>query len=170
MNLEKTLNILLFPGITIHELAHITACILLGVKIKKTKIFGINGGYVVYNKTNTFKSIIISFFPFIFNILISIACVFLIKQNYLTIFKIIFIWIGVSALYSSVPSIQDSKIVFEAIKNSYSGNGMLKWIINLLFLPLTIIVLILAFIFKNLDQSFIFRIILICGWIIIYFL
>lgn len=170
MNFENFLNKILFIGITIHELAHITACLLLGVKIKKAKIFGLESGYVVHDQTNAFKGVIIAFFPFFFNILVAIMCAFLINQNYSLFSNIFFIWIGVASLYASVPSVQDSKTAFNAIKRSYSGKGFLKWVINIVFLPITLIVIIVAFLFKNLDQSFIFRLVLIGLWVFLYFL
>ncbi len=166
MNLNRFLSYLLFPGITIHEIAHIVACLVLGVRIRKIKIISFDEGYVVHDDSRSYKNIIIAIIPFFFNILISIVCIFLIRMDINLILKILLVWIAISSLFFSVPSKQDAKNVFKSIKKSYTRSQPIwMWLIKIVLLPLTIVVLIISWLFKILDHSFIFRIILVGFWV-----
>ncbi len=46
----KTFQILMFPGIIIHELSHVLGCFLTGSKIEEVKFFSSKGGYVRHRK------------------------------------------------------------------------------------------------------------------------
>jgi hypothetical protein len=169
MNLNNFLNKFFFIGISIHELSHMLACLLLGVKIKKFKLIGSTGGYVIHEASRNYKNIIISMAPFFINILLAIVISIIIKRTELKIiFIIILIWIAVSALFFSVPSKQDSKNVYSSIKKTYTKKqNAISWIFKIVIFPITLILLILAWLFEVLDQSFIFRFILIIAWIYI---
>ncbi len=165
MNLNNSISKILFIGITIHELAHIFACLILGVKIKNIQIFSFNEGYVVHNESRSYKNIIISIFPFFFNLLIAYLGILLLKQEISLLYQIIIIWISISAIFFSIPSKQDASNIFASIKKSYRTNqSLFKWFYKILLLPLTILILILSWAFKMLDQSIIVRIVLIFIW------
>lgn len=166
MNLNNLISKILFIGITIHELAHLFACILLGVRVREVKLFSFSEGYVVHDQSRSYKNIIISIFPFFFNIFIAFLCILILKNEILLIYQIIIIWIAISALFYSIPSRQDANNVFSSVKTSYRiKQSFFKWFYKILLLPLTIFILILSYIFKLLDQSILIRITLILGWI-----
>lgn len=166
MSLNNFLSKFLFIGITIHELAHIFACLILGVKIRKIKMFSFSEGYVVHDESRSYKNIIISIFPFFFNTFISFLCILLLKQDILLIYKIFIIWIAISSLFFAIPSRQDADNVFSSVKKSYRLNqSLFKWLYKIILLPLTLLILVLSWLFKMFDQSFLIRIILIILWI-----
>jgi hypothetical protein len=166
MNLNVFISKILFIGITIHELAHAFACIFLGVKIKKIKLFSFSEGYVVHEESRSYKNIIISIFPFFFNIAITIIGILLLKKEMILIYKLLIIWVSISALFFSIPSRQDANNIFDSVKKSYRlKQSLFKWFYKILLLPLTILILILSWLFKVLDQSFLIRVVLILGWV-----
>lgn len=166
MNANTFLSKLLFIGITIHELAHLFACFILGVRVRDVKLFSFSDGYVVHDTSRSYKNIIISIFPFFFNIFISFLCILLLKKELLLIYKIIVVWIAISSLFYSIPSRQDAKNVFSSVKKSYRlKQSLFKWFYKILLFPLTLLILILSYIFKILDQSLLIRLALILGWI-----
>jgi len=171
MNADRFFEYILFPGITVHELAHIFACIILGVKIKSVKILSFKEGYVVHESSRNYKNIIVAIMPFFFNILLAIGFAFLIKSQISIYLKIFLIWIAVSSLFFSVPSKQDANNVFVAIKKSYTRKqNVLIWLIKIILIPITLLILILSWLFKILDQSLIFRVILIAFWVYVFFI
>lgn len=166
MNLNTFISKLLFIGITIHELAHVFACLILGVRIRKVKLFSFSDGYVVHDESRSYKNIVISIFPFFFNIAIALLGILLLKKELSLIFIIIIVWISISALFFSIPSKQDANNIFDSIKKSYRLNqSLFKWLYKIILLPLTILILILSWLFKMLDQSFLIRLVLILGWV-----
>ncbi|NCP72483.1 hypothetical protein GW835_03790 [archaeon] len=166
MNLNVFISKILFIGITIHELAHAFACIILGVRIRKIKLFSFSDGYVVHDESRSYKNIIISIFPFFFNIAIAIIGILLLKKEMILIYKLLIIWVSISALFFSIPSRQDANNIFDSVKKSYRlKQSLFKWFYKILLLPLTILILILSWLFKVLDQSFLIRVVLILGWV-----
>ena len=165
MNINKFLSYLFFPGITIHELAHATACVLLGVKIKKTKLFSFTDGYVVFDDSKSYNNILISIFPFFFNIAFAVLSAFLIKTGTSLLLTILLIWLSLSALFFCVPSKQDARNVFEAVKKTYTeSQPIYMWLLKIILLPLTLLLLILSVFFWIFDNSFLFRVLLIALW------
>jgi hypothetical protein len=165
MNLNNFLSKFLFIGITIHELAHAFACLILGVKIKKVKLFSFSEGYVVHNESRSYKNIIISIFPFFFNLLIATIGIFILQREITLIYQILVIWVSISAIFFSIPSKQDADNVFSSVKKSYRLNqSLFKWLYKIILLPLTLLILILSWLFKMLDQSFLIRLVLIILW------
>lgn len=166
MNLNYFISRFLFIGIAIHEIAHIIACLLLGVRIRKVKVFSMSEGYVVHDESRSYKNIIISIFPFFFNIFLAFLGILLLKKELILIYKIIIIWISVSALFFSIPSRQDADNIFDSVKKSYRLNqSLFKWLYKIILLPLTIVILVLSWVFKMLDQSLLIRIALILIWV-----
>ncbi|MGM0438844.1 MAG: hypothetical protein ACQEP3_00190 [Patescibacteria group bacterium] len=60
-------SVIVFPGVIIHELSHIIACIITFAKIKEVKLFSFQGGFVRHKKPKLpiIGTPIISFFPVI---------------------------------------------------------------------------------------------------------
>jgi len=162
MEFNELMHILFFPGIILHECAHALACLLLGVQIKKIKFVGKDGGYVIHEDSKTYKIIIISLFPFIFNILISLLCA---KIYLLTIdpfYKLLMVWIGIAALFFCVPSDQDTDNSFDAIKRTYTKKqSVWSLLFKILLSPLTLCLLIILGLFKLFDKAIAIRILLV---------
>jgi hypothetical protein len=168
MDMNLFLSRILFPGIIFHELSHVVACLVLGVTIEKVKWIGKDGGYVVHQNSIPYKTIIIALIPFFFNIFISLIFARIYILNSDIIIKIISIWFAIAALFFCVPSSQDAKNVFNAIKENYSKTKFINIILNIIFIPLTIIILIISFFFKIIHNSLYFRLILIFIWLFLF--
>ncbi len=63
----KKYSLIVFPGVVIHELSHLLACILTLAKVKEVKLFSFKGGYVRHQKPKIpiIGVPLISFFPVI---------------------------------------------------------------------------------------------------------
>ncbi len=131
----------------IHEVAHVLGCLLSGAKIKKVKLFSMNGGYVLHGKSKIplIGSIIISFSP----IALGIIVIYFLSGKYMPIveksfyslqeMRLIFvdnwnnylfwilIYVTVSIVICAIPSKQD-------FKNSLRGILFLSLIFFILFL------------------------------------
>lgn len=166
MNLNNFLSKLFFIGITVHEIAHLFACVILGVRVRRVKLFSFTDGYVVHDESRSYKNIVISTFPFFFNTLVAFLCIYLLKSEILLIYKVFIGWIAISSLFYSIPSKQDAKNVFASVKKSYRWRqSVFKWAYKIILLPLTILILILSWLFKLFDQSFLVRLALILTWV-----
>ena len=171
MDINKILNTVFFPGIVFHETAHAIACLLLGVSIKKIKFIGKDGGYVIHDDSRSYKIIIISLFPFFFNIFISLICaraVLLENNFYIIVFAT---WIALSVIYFSLPSAPDAKNVFSVIKRTYfKKQSFLLILIKIIFIPITLAVIFLVFLFRLIDRSVIIRFLMLVIWIYLFLL
>lgn len=169
MDINLTLSRVFFPGIILHELSHAIACVVLGVNIKKIKWISKEGGFVIHEHNKSYKTIIISIIPFFLNIVYAIACALLFTMNVGPILKVLLLWIGGSALFFCLPSKDDAHNVFDSVKDSYSKKQSLtKWLYKILLTPFTLIILILSWLFKLLDESLLFRFILIIFWVVLF--
>ncbi len=111
-------NVLLFPGVVVHELSHAGACLLLGAKIVDIDLFTYGGGKVVYRfkRGHLYKNFFISSAPLIIGILILylIASSFLgpfAQEKNLALIALLF-YFALSLTITMMPSAQD-------FKNSY---------------------------------------------------
>jgi hypothetical protein len=169
MDANKIANIIFFPGVICHEIAHIFACVLLNVPIHKIKLIGKEGGYVVHDDSKSYKIIVISLIPFVFNILVSFICARVVLLENDIIVKIIAVWIALSVLYFCLPSAQDVKNVLSVLKRSYfKKQNLFLFILKILLLPITLIVIILVIFFRIVDKSIIMRLILLLTWIYLF--
>jgi len=169
MELYEIMHLLFFPGIVIHECAHAFACLLLGVPIKKIKFIGKSGGFVIHEDSRTDKIIIISLFPFVFNIFISLLCARIYLLSFDPFIKLVVAWIGISAILFSIPSSKDTENSFLALKKTYTQ----KQSIGLLFLkillgPVVFLILMLLLFFKIFDKFMIIRLLLVTLWIFLF--
>ncbi len=169
MRLDKILNIIFFPGVIFHEIAHALACLFLNVPIKKIKLIGKDGGYVVHDDSKSYKIIIISLFPFFLNIFLSLVCarVVLIENN--IYIKIVATWLALSFIYFCLPSAQDAKNVFSVIKRTYfKKQNFLLLLFKIIFIPFTLFIILLVFIFRIIDRSLFIRFFLLFVWIFLF--
>ncbi len=169
MDINLTLSRVFFPGIILHELSHAIACVALGVKIKKIKWISKEGGFVIHEHNKSYKTIIISLIPFFLNIVYAIACALLFTMGVGPVLKVLLLWIGGSALFFCLPSKDDAKNVFDSVRESYTKKqSLLRWLYKIILIPITLIVLILSWLFRLLDESLFFRLLLIIVWIYIF--
>lgn len=166
MELNEIMHILFFPGIVLHESAHALACLALGVPIKKIKFISKSGGYVIHEDSKDYKIIIISLFPFIFNIFISLVCASLIKITNEPFYLFLLIWIGIGALFFCVPSDQDTDNSFDAIKRTYTKKQ--QWwmfLLKIIFSPFFLALIIILSLFKMFDKVIAIRLLLVVFWV-----
>jgi hypothetical protein len=114
-------SILTFPGIVVHELAHLIACRLVGVYIHDYKLFTLNDkthvGYVAHAKSKqVYKQFIIgmapSFVPiFIFGLFRLVPVE---QYNFNEYSKLMLDWLYISILIHTLPSESDSDNVWKA--------------------------------------------------------
>jgi hypothetical protein len=162
--------IIFFPGMILHEISHYIACIILRVKVHKVKLFDLNTAFVIHDKTNAWKAIIITLAPFLLNNLLGLELLNfgLRLAETQILLSVLFFWFSVSLFYFCFPSLQDAKNAFNSTIEFYDqrvfhkGNIFQKlfWLITFpfIFIPLIIVLAImLAF-----HYSFILRIL----WII----
>ncbi len=169
MELYELLHILFFPGIVLHESAHAIACLFLGVPIKKIKFLGKKGGYVVHGDSTACNIIIITFFPFVFNIVISLVCARVYLLTGISFLKLLMAWVGISALLFCVPSNKDAKNAFEAIKRVYTKKqDILSILLLIVFSPLAIAVALLFLAFVVLDKYLVLRLFLVIAWVFLF--
>lgn len=102
-------ELIMFPGVLFHELAHYLACLLVGVKVTRFNVsIRHQSGFVQHTVPNSItKSIFIAIAPG----LLALLAAFLLIQyyspsNYLDLLKYVLIFI---ILYNSFPSKEDTK-------------------------------------------------------------
>ena len=111
------ISVLTFPGVIVHEAAHMLACKLRNVAVLDVCFFrfGNPAGYVIHEEVNNFNSaFLISVGPFLLN---SVLCILICFPSYLPIhffglthpLSYILVWLGVSIGMHSFPSNQDAK-------------------------------------------------------------
>ncbi len=120
----EVISLLTFPGIIVHEFAHMLFC-----KIRKVTVFdacyfrvGNPAGYVIHENTDNFTTtFLISMGPFIVNTLL---CILICLPAYMPIkffdvfhpLSYFLIWLGVSIGMHAIPSNQDANNVYEQAK------------------------------------------------------
>lgn len=116
--------ILTFPGVIVHEFAHLFFCRLRGVAVFKVCYIrlGNPAGYVVHeNTSNFYTTFLVSMGPFFVN---TILCLLICIPAYLPIkyFNIdhplsyLLMWLGISIGMHAIPSNQDAKNIYEQAK------------------------------------------------------
>lgn len=123
--LVRSIRILTFPGVFVHELAHEMACRILGVQVEGVRYFVFDGetlGSVSHAPTHSvYKTFFISMAPLPFGILIGMAILIptWIHVAYFesaSHFELIKMWVAVSILLHAAPSRQDGYNVIEEIR------------------------------------------------------
>ena len=129
--------LLTFPGIIVHEAAHMLFCRLRGVRVLEVCFFRVGNpaGYVVHEHTQDFTT---TFFicvgPFIVN---TLFCLFLClpafipykvfnrNEDLLVLFQL---WLGVSIGMHAFPSMGDGRNLWEHAKLAAKQKNTLAWI------------------------------------------
>ncbi len=118
------ISIATFPGVIVHEAAHLLFCKWRGVPVLDVCFFQVGdpSGYVVHTETENFTtSFLISVGPFIIN---SLLCILICLPVYapLRIFGLthplsyVVLWLGVSIGMHAFPSMQDASNLWQSAK------------------------------------------------------
>lgn len=116
--------ILTFPGIIVHEFAHVLFCRLRKVTILEVCYFQTAdpSGYVIHDEPSDFTStFLISMGPFFVN---SLLCVLICLPAFIPIhffgiysfLSYVLLWLGISIGMHAIPSNQDARNVFDQAK------------------------------------------------------
>jgi hypothetical protein len=117
-------NIVFFPGMIFHELSHLLACLIFGVKVRKVKFFGLREAYVIHERPNAWQSAFISLAPFLLGNLMAFYF-FSYAFNLLFFynpFGFLFLWLAFSFAHYSFPSDHDARNIFDSFKRFYLFN------------------------------------------------
>ena len=147
----------LFPGVVLHELAHYFACVLVGVKVFRARLFDANEAFVQHEKPNAWQSFIITLAPFALNSFL--GALLLLAANDLVsarnILSLALYWLALSFLFHSFPSSHDAMNSFNAAKEAClkrieqgSLHSRIAWLFlaPVIFLPILVLVgILLAF-------------------------
>jgi hypothetical protein len=120
----ELISILTFPGIIIHEFAHMLFCKIRKVAVLDACYFRVGNpaGYVIHENSNNFTTtFLISMGPFFVN---TILCLLICLPAYMPIkffgidhpLSYFIIWLGVSIGMHAIPSNQDANNVYEQAK------------------------------------------------------
>ncbi len=112
LQMSHTRSVLLFvlyPGVVIHELSHLLFCVLLGVRVKRFKLFDSGSGFVEYESEgrSIIKDFLISIAPLLVgSLLLYLSSEYIPRSNgYLPM--VIMVYICVSVFLSMFPSKKD---------------------------------------------------------------
>jgi len=139
------ITIATFPGILIHELAHMLVCRLLRVRVMKVCYFRFSNphGYVIHERpSSVLADVAIGFGPLLINTLAGavIALPGAMTARRLEIgtrLDYILLWLGISIAMHSFPSTGDAKSIWQGIWRSKSG-----FLARLIALPFVIVIYI----------------------------
>lgn len=127
------ISIITFPGVIVHEFAHMLFCRMRNVAVLDACYFRVGNpaGYVVHeNTTNFYTTFLISMGPFFVN---TILCFIICFPAYMPInfFSIdhplsyFLMWLGISIGMHAIPSNQDAKLIFEQAKEMVKHKNVL---------------------------------------------
>lgn len=122
----ELIAILTFPGVIVHEFAHMFFCKIRNVLVFDACYFRIGNpaGYVVHENTENFNTtFLISMGPFFVN---TILCLLICLPAYMPVkffdldhpLSYFLIWLGVSIGMHAIPSTQDANNVYEQAKEN----------------------------------------------------
>ncbi|WP_113638451.1 metalloprotease family protein [Nubsella zeaxanthinifaciens] len=129
----ELISIVTFPGVIVHEFAHMLFC-----KIRKVAVFdacyfrvGNPAGYVIHENTNNFTStFLVAMGPFIVN---TALCLLICLPAYMPMeffgiqhpLSYFLIWLGVSIGMHAIPSNQDANNVYQQAKEQLKKKNLL---------------------------------------------
>lgn len=135
-------EILLFPGLVLHEIAHFLMCLVLGVKVKGFKI-SLREGFVTHViPKSIIKSLLIAIAPFFFGMLVSYLLITNVR------IELISFYLSFVILYMSFPSMEDTRF-----------NTHHHWVKKTITFPLFVIFRILYYFGNNSIVRIVFSII-----------
>ncbi|MXN91794.1 DUF3267 domain-containing protein [Flavobacterium sp. Sd200] len=153
----EVISIVTFPGIIVHEFAHMFFCRLRKVAVFDACYFRVGNpaGYVVHeNSSNFTTTFLISMGPFFVNTLL---CLLICLPAYMPIkyfdlahpLSYFLIWLGVSIGMHAVPSNQDANNVYDQAKEKIKKGNLLA-IISFPIIGLIYVFNVLRFIWADL--------------------
>lgn len=170
---DLPVHFVFFPGMIFHELSHWIACLLLGVRVSKVKLFGSSEAFVEHAKPNAWQSVLITIAPFVLCNVLAFQF-FLYGLDFastMNLFAIVFLWFAFSLAIFSFPSKHDALNAFGSFLDFYKKNifgrasitSKLFWIIAFpfLFIPLVLLLGTMA--------AFDYSVILRFAWAIVVF-
>jgi hypothetical protein len=118
--------LLTFPGVIVHEAAHMLFCRVRGVAVFDACFFRLGNpvGYVIHERVDDFTSMfLIAVGPFLVN---SILCVFFCLPALIPVrifgrsdpLSYFLLWVGLSIGMHAFPSTQDANVLWEAAKRA----------------------------------------------------
>lgn len=133
----KLVALVTFPGIIVHELAHIFLAKLVGIKVAGAKLLSLGTGntmgYVLTEKQkHVWKQFLVTFGPFFVNSIVAVllSMVYLFVKN-VAFLNILLIWLAFSVGMHAFPSTGDAKALFNETVDSIKRSRF--W--NAVFLP-----------------------------------
>lgn len=129
----EIISIATFPGVIVHEFAHVLFCKWRKVPILEVSYirFGNPSGYVIHEATTDFKStFLISMGPFFVN---SLLCFLICFPAYMPIsffeiqhpLSIFLMWLGISIGMHAIPSGQDASNIYLQAKEEVKNKNVL---------------------------------------------
>lgn len=129
----EIISVFTFPGIIVHEFAHMFFC-----KVRRVAVFdacyfrfGNPAGYVIHENTNNFyTTFLVSMGPFFIN---TLFCLLICLPAYMPIkyfgldhpLSYFLIWLGVSIGAHAIPSNQDASNLYEQAKEKVEEKNLL---------------------------------------------
>lgn len=132
----QLISLLSFPGIIVHEFAHLLFCRLRKVAILDVCYFRFENpaGYVIHESTDNFyTTFLISMGPFFVNTLL---CLLICLPAYMPIkffdiehpLSYVLIWLGVSIGMHAIPSNQDANNIYQQAREKVKERNILALI------------------------------------------
>jgi hypothetical protein len=121
------LNLLLAPGIILHELSHALFCWLSGIQVFKIRLFSFGNppGYVEHAEPETFiQNLLISFGPLIFNSFGALVLFGGVQEPWLKYQNVLFVWLGIVFGLEAIPSEGDAKALWQVSKRQMKHNPL----------------------------------------------
>lgn len=117
------ISIATFPGVVVHELAHVAFCKFTDTRVLEVCYFRVGNpaGYVIHEKPSTvWRHVWIGIGPFFVNTLVGfmigiVAIPMHIDFDHLTPVQLVLVWLGVSIAMHAFPSTGDAKNIWHAI-------------------------------------------------------
>jgi len=140
----QLVSIATFPGVIVHEVAHMWFCKLRGVAVLDVRFFrfGNPAGYVVHEEIKDFgTAFLVSIGPFIVN---SLLCIFICLPAFLpmrvfgveSILSYFLLWLGISIGMNAFPSTGDGRALYHHAKKAASSGNTLA----LLSFPIVVLI------------------------------
>jgi hypothetical protein len=132
-----------FPGVIVHELAHQLFCRWFGVPVLEVCYFrfGNPAGYVIHEPAGKgYQSLLISIGPFLVNTILGGLIAFpaalpVVRFGAGDLLDYFLIWLGVSIAMHAIPSIDDAKSLWQAVKRvSLVGRFVATPIVGIIYL------------------------------------
>lgn len=122
----QVITILTFPGVVVHEMAHMLLCRLTGTRVLKVRLFrlGNPAGYVMHERPRgAWKTLLISTGPFFLNtvagFLIGLSASLLRERattNGIAV-RLLLVWLAVSVAMHAFPSTGDARAVWGTVRD-----------------------------------------------------